>query len=95
MGSWLNLEVAARLDEMAQCLSDPAAAATYARAAAAIRELRRPVSEILHAEGLAGLERVPGITPAVAPGVRELVRTGRLPALDELRAASALEAVAP
>jgi DNA polymerase/3'-5' exonuclease PolX len=90
MSQWINLEVASRLEDMARRLPIDVAEeeiAAYRRAAAAVRALRRPVSEILHGEGLTGLERIAGVSPSLALGIRDLVRSGRLPALDRLLAA--------
>jgi DNA polymerase/3'-5' exonuclease PolX len=90
MPQWINLEVAARLEDVARLLDETEAEeeiAAYRRAADAVRALRRPVSEILHGEGVTGLERIAGVSPALALGIRDLVRTGRLPALDRLLAA--------
>lgn len=95
MPHWLNWEIAARLDDVARNLSTRGGSgasevAAYRHAATVVRDLRRPVSEILHGEGLAGVERVAGVTPTLAAGIRDLVRTGRLPALDRLLEADAV-----
>lgn len=88
----LNLEVAARLDEVAQLLRDqganPYRVDAYRRGAEAIRRLRRPVAALLREAGLEGLERLPAIGPSLARAIRTLVETGRLPMLDRLRGES-------
>jgi putative hydrolase len=93
VSDWLNFEIAARLDEVADCLAARAAparrVALYRRGAAAVRELRRPVAAILHAEGLQGLIRVPRVGERLARAVRRLAVTGRFPLLERLRGAAA------
>jgi predicted flap endonuclease-1-like 5' DNA nuclease len=84
-----NLEVAARLDEVARLLRDQGAnryrVDAYRSGADAVRRLQRRVSDILRDEGLDGLERLPGIGPSLARAIRALVETGRLPMLERLR----------
>ncbi len=92
MPEWLNLEVAARLEEVARLLEEqganPFRIEAYRRGAETVRRLRRPVSSILREEGLEGLERLPGIGESLARAIRTLVDTGRLPMLDRLRGES-------
>jgi len=84
----VNMDVAAKLDEVAALLrsrgrtpprsrvpagrSDPAAAS-------------RPVTMILAAEGIEGLERLPGIGQSLARAIRDIVRLGYFPILERLR----------
>jgi len=88
----MNAQVAARLDEAAKLLEQQNANAfrvqAYHNAASTIRGLPRNVVEILHEEGLDGLDRLPGIGPALARAISLLVTTGRLPMLDRLRGES-------
>jgi DNA polymerase/3'-5' exonuclease PolX len=51
----------------------------YRRAAQTIRELTQPVSELIAAEGKAGLLRLSGIGKGLAETIFALVQTGRLP----------------
>lgn len=60
----------------------------YRRGARTVRDLQRPVSEILEEEGIEGLDRLSGIGPVLARAIRSLVATGRLPMLDRLRGES-------
>jgi hypothetical protein len=87
-----NIAVAARLEELAALLgsqgANPFRVDAYRRAADLVRGLERPVGEILRAEGVAGLERLPAIGASIARAVRDLVETGRLPMLDRLRGES-------
>jgi DNA polymerase (family X) len=92
MSAWLNLEAAARLEEVARLLEQQRANAfrveAYRHGAEAIRSLRQPVSVVLHEQGLEGLERLPHIGPSLARAIKTLVDTGRLPMLDRLRGES-------
>jgi hypothetical protein len=87
-----NAAVAARLDELAALLesqgANPFRVEAYRRAADLVRRLERPVGEILGAEGIDGLERLPAIGTTIARAIRDLVETGRLPMLDRLRGES-------
>ena len=60
-----NTSVAAKLDEVAQLLEDQNAnsfrVSAYKRAAATIRDLDRSLEEIVQKEGLAGLDKLPGV----------------------------------
>jgi hypothetical protein len=88
----INASVAGRLDEVAQVLEEhganPYRVLAYRRAASMLRGLPRPVSDIVAAEGLEGLERLPGIGTSLARSIREVVLTGRLHMLDRLRGES-------
>jgi hypothetical protein len=59
--STLNLDIAARFDEVAQLLAEQRASRyrieAYRRGAETLRGLPRPVSDIVRDEGVAGLER--------------------------------------
>ena len=85
----LNLDIAARFDEVAQLLAEQGASRyrieAYRRGAEMLRELPRPASDILMNEGVAGLERLPAIGATLARAIRAIVETGRLPMLDRLR----------
>jgi DNA polymerase (family X) len=87
-----NAAVGARLEELAALLesqgANPFRVEAYRLAANLVRGLERPVGEILRAEGLAGLERLPAIGTTIARAIRDLVETGRLPMLDRLRGES-------
>ena len=87
-----NSSIAARLDEVAQILEEQGAnvfrVGAYRRAAEMLRELNRPVDEIIRTEGLEGLQKLPGIGETLARFIHQLVSTGRLPMLDRLRGES-------
>lgn len=87
----LNRLLADRFDEIARLLEEqeanPFRVQAYRRAAALLRGLPEPVEAILRREGLAGLDRLPGIGPALARMIAEYASSGRLPLLDQLRGA--------
>ena len=87
-----NAEIASRLEDVASLLEDQGANQYRVQAwrggAASIRNLDRPASDIVHDEGIEGLDRLPGIGSALARAVRELVETGRLSTLERLRGES-------
>jgi len=88
----LNEEIAGRLDEAGQILAEQGAnrfrVEAYHRAAATVRALTRPVSEIFEAEGMAGLEKLPGIGMSIARAIRDLLHRGRWGMLERLRGQS-------
>lgn len=92
-----NVEIAARLEDVAALLDAQHANAfrvsAYRHAAEVLRGLPRPVHEIVAHEGLNGLKQLPGIGESLARSIRTLVRTGHLPILDRLRGESDPEAV--
>lgn len=87
-----NRQVAERLDEMGRLLEEQGAnrfrVAAYRRGAESVRQLGRPVAELVAEEGLEGLDAVPGIGPRLARIIRDLVATGRSPVLERLRGES-------
>lgn len=84
-----NDAIATRLEEASRLLRDQGAniyrVHAYERAAAAVRGLGKPVSEILTAGGPAALADLPGFGEHLARSVYQLATTGRLPLLDRLR----------
>jgi DNA polymerase (family 10) len=80
------LEAAAELLELQQ--ANPFRVQAYRNAATTIRELPRNVLDLLHEEGLEGLDRLPGIGTALARAISLIVTTGRLPMVDRLRGES-------
>jgi len=85
----VNLQVAARLDEVASLLAEqganPFRVAAYRHGADTVRRLDKSVDEILRLEGVEGLHRLPGIGDRLAIAIRDIIRLGRSPMLDRLR----------
>jgi DNA polymerase (family X) len=87
----VNQTLASRFEEIALLLEEqqanPFRALAYRRAAATLRDLPEQVDTLLAREGLAGLDRLPGIGQALARMIADYVTTGRLSLLDQLRGA--------
>ena len=87
-----NAGIAGRFEEIALLLeqqkANPFRVQAYRNAATTLRELPRPVADVLRDEGLEGLDRLPAIGPALARAIGELVTTGRLAMLERLRGES-------
>lgn len=87
-----NDDIAGRLDEIARLLDAQRAGRfrvqAYTQAAQAVRQLDRPLSDILAKDGLAGLEAVPHVGESIARAIRDLLERGRLAMLDRLRGES-------
>lgn len=85
----LNAHVANVLDETARLLDEQRANAfrvqAYRNAANTVRTLDRGVDDVLDTQGLAGLDRLPGIGQALARVIDQIVTTGRFPMLERLR----------
>ena len=85
----LNREIAHRLKEVAELLHDqgsnPFRAQAYRHAAQTLEQMERPVDDILHAEGVDGLQKLPGIGESLSRAIRELILNGKLPMLERLR----------
>lgn len=89
MAEILNVEIAQRLREVAALLQEqggnPFRLQAYRHAADIVQWLDRPAAEIVRADGMDGLRKLPGIGESLARSIRDLVLTGRLPMLDRLR----------
>lgn len=85
----VNEDIAGRLEEVARILAEQGASRfrvqAYQRAATTIRSLAQPASEIFATEGLAGLEKLPGVGVSIARSIRDVILHGRLAMLDRLR----------
>jgi len=85
----LNVEIAQRLREVAALLQEqganPFRVQAYRYAADTVQRMDRPAAEIVKAEGIEGLQRLPGIGESLARSIRDLIASGRLPMLDRLR----------
>jgi putative hydrolase len=85
----LNKDIAGRLDEVARILAEQGAnhfrVQAYHQAAVVLRGLARPVSEVFAEEGLAGLEKLPGVGESIARAISDILCHGKLAMLDRLR----------
>jgi DNA polymerase (family 10) len=92
MAETVNLEIAPRLEEVAQLLEEqganPYCVQAYRNAAQTLRRFDRPVTELLQHESLEGLRKLPGIGESLARSIHALATSGRLPMLERLRGES-------
>jgi DNA polymerase (family 10) len=91
-----NAEVAARLREMALFLdmtSVPFKPRAYEKAAHAIEALDAMVGDLYAAGGVKALASLPGVGKGIAERIGEIVRTGTCRDLEELRAATPVNAL--
>jgi hypothetical protein len=83
-----NERIAEALDRVADLLevqgASPFRVRAYRQAAGSVWAAQRPLADVLAGEGLAGLDRLPGVGPSIAVSIQELVRRGRLGLLDRL-----------
>lgn len=87
-----NAQVAAALEEVADLLFTSAAdsfrIAAYRTAASVVGSLDRPLADLLAETGRQGLEDLPHIGKSLSRSLEELIQTGRLALLDQLRSAA-------
>jgi DNA polymerase (family 10) len=92
MAETVNLEIAQRLEEVAQLLDEqdanPYRVQAYRNAAQTLRQLDRPITDILQHNGMDRLRQLPGIGESLAHSIHALATTGRLPMLERLRGES-------
>jgi hypothetical protein len=84
-----NAKIAAKLEEVAAILdtqdANPFRVQAYRRAAQTVRNLNRPLGEIVDESGIEGIDELPGIGETLARLLFQLVKSGRMPMLDRLR----------
>jgi len=87
-----NQQIAGILEEVARILAEQNAGRfrvnAYVHAAEVLRALEHPASDILRREGLAGLEKLPGVGQTIAHVIRDIVLHGRSGMLERLRGES-------
>ena len=87
-----NQQIAGSLEEVSRILAEQGASRfrvqAYVHAADVLRLLDEPVSDILAREGLAGLEKLPGVGDTIAHVIRDVVLHGRSGMLERLRGES-------
>ena len=84
----LNVDIAGRLDEMAQLLTEQGAnrfrVQAYRHAANVLRNLPHSVSDIFAQQGIAGLKEIPGVGESIAHSIQNVLLHGRLAMLERL-----------
>jgi len=84
-----NLRVAEQLREASRLLESQGASAyrvhAYQRAADAVAALPRDVRRLYEAEGVRGLDAIPGVGLGIASAISEMLVSGRWPLLERLR----------
>lgn len=84
-----NQQIANRFQELAALLEDqqanPFRVRAYQQAAAYLRGMNRPVSEVLAEGGVEALEALPSIGESIARAIASILTYGRLPMLERLR----------
>lgn len=85
-----NEEIAEKLDEVADLLelqeANPFRVSAYRFASAELRNLDDPVAELYEDAGELGLQSITGVGRRLASAIAEILDTGRLRQLDDLRA---------
>jgi len=86
MSQLLNRMIAGQLEDAAETLrsqgADDVYVAAYVQAAASVRRWPISMAVMYRHRGIEGIEEVPGIGPAIARVVQELLRHHRLPPLE-------------
>jgi DNA polymerase (family 10) len=84
-----NEEIAHRFDTIAELLeaqnANPYRVRAYRTAAGTLRELTRPATEILEAEGVKGLRQLPGVGISLSRSIGQLAEGSELSLLEQLR----------
>lgn len=84
-----NQQIAGSLEEVACLLAEQGASPyrvqAYTRAAGVLRGMAEPAADILQREGLAGLDKIPGVGDTIAHVIRDIVLHGRSGMLERLR----------
>ena len=92
-----NADVARHLDRIAELLeaqyANPYRIRAYRVAAEMLRGLRRPLYDILETQGIAGLRRLPTIGESLARSIEQLLDTGKINLLEQLRGETGPERV--
>src|SRR5262245_51339004 len=92
-----NADVAACLRELALFLDMTGVAfkpRAYEKASYSVQELDRPITEIFAEGGPSALARLPGVGKGIADRIGEIIQTGTCRDLEELRAATPIDAAA-
>jgi hypothetical protein len=94
---WTNAAIAQQLERIAELLdaqdANPYRVRAYRTAATMLRELSRPAGDILAADGVAGLRQLPAIGISLAHAIEQLLHTGTIDLLEQLRGETAPERI--
>ncbi len=89
MKTWDNRAIADKLQEFADLLdqqdANPFRVGAYRRAARTVSAHEEPLAELAEREGIAGLDRLPGIGRSIGLAIQEMLRCGRWMQLERLR----------
>ncbi|MCE7984706.1 MAG: hypothetical protein DYG89_26335 [Caldilinea sp. CFX5] len=92
-----NRAIAEQFEQVAELLeaqeANPYRVRAYRLAAATLRDLQQPVSTILATEGTEGLRQLPTIGVSLARSIEQLVDSGKLNLLEQLRGTTTPERV--
>jgi hypothetical protein len=84
-----NAEIASRLDKIAELLeaqaANPYRVRAYRQAAQTLRDMQPPAHEILRTQGIEGLRLIPTIGESLSRSIEQLVHTGKINLLEQLR----------
>lgn len=84
-----NEEIARKFEYIAALLesrdANPYRVQAYRNAANNLRNIDRPLDEIVETEGKAGLEKIAGVGKSIARSITEYLYTGRMSALERIR----------
>ncbi len=88
----INHDIAGRLDEVAGTLRHQGAnhfrVEAYHHASTTLRAMGEPIPALFAREGMAGLEKLPGIGTSIARSIRDIILHGKLGMLERLRSGS-------
>jgi DNA polymerase (family 10) len=92
-----NQTIAGQLDSIAELLeaqnANPFRVRAYREAAQTVRTLGEPASVLLEKEGRAGLCRLPTIGESISRSIEQLIHTGKINLLEQLRGETSPERV--
>ncbi len=79
------------ISEYLEMKDDPFRPQAYQKAARAIEFYGQSLDKVYRKKGLKGLEKIPGVGKEIAKKIEEILQTGRLRYLEELRSASPVD----
>lgn len=92
-----NDAIAERLERIAELLeaqeANPFRVRAYREAAQTLRNLGQPVAVLLEREGIEGLRRLPNIGDSISRSIEQMIHTGKINLLEQLRGETSPERV--